>query len=199
MKLVCLDLEGVLLPEFWEEFSRATNIPELMRTTRDEPNYDKLMQMRMKVLNENNFGINEIKKVVQTMQPLEGAPEFISWLKERAQVVILTGTYYDYIMPLMEKLGYPCMFANTLQIDNNGKVIGYNLREADGKIEMIKRFHDAKMETIAIGDSFNDLSMLKGAGKGIIFRGCAALKEQEKELECAENYEELKVLLKKYL
>ena len=195
MKLVCLDLEGVLLPEFWEEFSKATNIPELMRTTRDEPNYDKLMQMRLKVLNENNFGINEIKKVVQTMQPLEGAPEFISWLKERAQVVILTGSYYEYITPLMEKLGYPCMFANTLKINDDGKIIGYNLREADGKIEIIKRFHEAGMETIAIGDSFNDLSMLKGAGKGIIFRGCTALKEQEKELACAENYEELKAIL----
>ena len=194
MKLVCLDLEGVLLPEFWQEFSKATNIPELMRTTRDEPDYDKLMKMRMKVLEENNFGIKEIKEIVRTMQPLDGAPEFIQWLKERAQVVILTGSYYEYILPLMEKLGYPCMFANTLTIED-GKVIGYNLREADGKIEMINRFHDAGMETIAIGDSFNDLSMLKGAGKGIIFRGCDALKEQEAQLECAENYEELKTIL----
>lgn len=198
MKLVCLDLEGVLLPEFWEEFSKATNIPELMKTTRDEPNYDKLMQMRMKLLEENNFGIKEINKVVEKMSPLEGAPEFLNWLRERAQAVILTGTYYDYIMPLMKKLGYPCMFANTLTIEN-GKVIGYNLREKDGKIEMIKRFHDAGMETIAIGDSFNDLGMLKGAGKGIIFRGCIALKKQEPQLECAENYEELKKILEKNL
>jgi len=199
MKLICLDLEGVLLPEFWEEFSKATNIPELMRTTRDEPNYEKLMQMRMKVLNENNFGIKEINEVVKKMDPLKGAPEFISWLKQRAQVVILTGTYYDYIMPLMKKLGYPCMFANTLQLNEDGKVIGYNLREADGKIEMIKRFHDAGMETIAIGDSFNDLAMLKGALKGIIFRGCNALKEQEPQFECAENYEELKAILRPIL
>ncbi len=198
MKLVCLDLEGVLLPEFWEEFSKETNIPELMKTTRDEPNYDKLMQMRMQVLEKNNFGIKEINKVVEKMLPLEGAPEFLNWLRERAQVVILTGTYYDYIMPLMKKLGYPCMFANTLKIEN-GKVVGYNLREKDGKIEMIKRFHDAGMETIAIGDSFNDLSMLKGAGKGIIFRGCVALKKQEPQLECAENYGELKKILEKNL
>ena len=103
------------------------------------------------------------------------------------------------ITPLMEKLGYPCMFANTLNIDTNGKIVGYNLREADGKIEMIKRFHDAGMETIAIGDSFNDLSMLKGAGKGIIFRGCTALKEQEPQIDCAENYEELKTILEPLL
>jgi len=128
------------------------------------------------------------------MDPLAGAPEFMSWLKERAQVVILTGSYYEYILPLMEKLGYPCMFANTLKIEN-GKVTGYNLREKDGKIEMINRFHEAGMETIAIGDSFNDLSMLKGAGKGIIFRGCEALKKQESQLDCAKDYEELKTIL----
>jgi phosphoserine / homoserine phosphotransferase len=199
MKLVCLDLEGVLLPEFWEEFSIATNIPALMKTTRDEPDYNKLMQMRLSVLEENNFGINEIKDVVKTMKPLEGAPEFINWLRERAQVVILTGTFYEYITPLMEKLGYPCMFANTLNIDKNGKIVGYNLREADGKVEMIKRFHDAGMQTIAIGDSFNDLSMLKAAGKGIIFRGCEALKKQEPQLDSAQTYEELKTILKNHL
>ncbi len=198
MKLVCLDLEGVLLPEFWQEFSRATNIPQLMKTTRDEPDYNKLMQMRLSVLEKNNFGINEIKDVVKTMKPLKGAPEFIAWLREHAQVVILTGTFYEYITHLMEKLGYPCMFANTLEINNDGKITGYKLREADGKIEMIKRFHDAGMQTIAIGDSFNDLSMLKEAGKGIIFRGCEALKKQE-SLECAENYEELKTILKNHL
>jgi len=194
MKLVCLDLEGVLLPEFWQEFSKETNIPELMRTTRDELDYDKLMQMRIKVLKKNNFGINEIKEVVSKMNPLEGAPEFISWLKERAQVVILTGSYYDYILPLMEKLGYPCMFANTLKI-KDGKIVGYNLRENNGKIKMVNRFHKAGMETIAIGDSFNDLAMLKGAGKGIIFKGCEQIKKQEPELECVENYKELKILL----
>jgi phosphoserine / homoserine phosphotransferase len=199
MKLVCLDLEGVLLPEFWEEFSIATNIPALMKTTRDEPDYNKLMQMRLSVLEENNFGINKIKDVVKTMKPLEGAPEFINWLRERAQVVILTGTFYEYITPLMEKLGYPCMFANTLEIDDTGKLTGYKLREKDGKVEMIKRFHDAGMQTIAIGDSFNDLSMLKAAGKGIIFRGCEALKKQEPQLDSAQTYEELKTILKNHL
>jgi phosphoserine / homoserine phosphotransferase len=199
MKLVCLDLEGVLLPEFWQDFSKATNIPELMKTTRDEPDYNKLMQMRLDILDQHGFGIKEIKEIVSTMSPLEGAPEFMAWLRQHAQVVILTGSFYDYIMPLMEKLGNPCMFANTLTIDDNGKVTGYNLRENDGKIEMINRFHESKMETIAIGDSFNDLSMLKGAGKGIIFRGCQALKDQEPELQTAENYEELKAILKSQL
>ncbi len=196
--MVCLDLEGVLLPEFWQEFSKATNIPELMRTTRDEPDYDKLMKMRLSVLEKNNFGIKEVKEIVSKMNPLPGAPKFVSWLKKRAQVVILTGSYYEYILPLMETLGYPCMFANTLKIENE-KIVGYNLREKDGKIEMINRFHEAGMKTIAIGDSFNDLSMLKGAGKGIIFRGCDALKEQESQLSCAENYEDLKIILEPLL
>jgi len=199
MKLVCLDLEGVLLPEFWQEFSKETNIPELMKTTRDEPDYNKLMNMRIELLEKNGYGLAEIKNVVNKMNPLEGAPEFINWLKQRAQIVILTGAFYDYITPLMEKLGYPCMFANTLEIDENGKIIGYKLREADGKIEMINRFHDSGMQTIAIGDSFNDLKMLKGAGKGIIFRGCDALKKQEPTLSCAENYNELKLILENIL
>jgi len=199
MKLVCLDLEGVLLPEFWQNFSKATNIPKLMKTTRDEPDYDKLMTMRLDILDQNGFGIKEIKEIVSTMSPLDGAPEFMAWLRQHAQVVILTGSFYDYILPLMEKLGNPCMFANTLTIDDNGKVTGYTLRESDGKIEMINRFHEAKMQTIAIGDSFNDLKMLKGAGKGIIFKGCDALKEQESQLSCAENYEELKAILENIL
>jgi phosphoserine / homoserine phosphotransferase len=198
MKLVCLDLEGVLLPEVWQELSKKTGIEKLMLTTRDVANYDELMQMRLKILEENNLGIEDVKEVIASMEPLEGASEFLNWLKERAQVVILTGSYYEYIMPLMEKLGYPCMFANSLKIED-GKIVGYNLREEDGKIEMINRFHDAKMETIAIGDSNNDLSMLKGAGKGIFFRAPEKIKEANPELEFTNTYEELKEVLEKYL
>ena len=149
MKLVCLDLEGVLLPEFWQELSKKTGIKELMLTTRDVEDYDELMQLRLKALKENNLGIKEIHEVVKKMDSLEGAPEFMDWLRERAQTVILTGSYYEYIMPLMKKLGYPCMFANTLEI-KDGKIVGYKLRESDGKIEMINRFIKSPQEYFSI-------------------------------------------------
>jgi len=196
MKIVCLDLEGVLLPEFWEEFGKTTGIKELMLTTRDIPDYDKLMKIRLKLLEKNNLGIKEIKEVVEKMKPLKGAKKFLNWLKERAQVVILTGTYYDYIMPLMKKIGYPFMCANNLEIKNN-KIIGYKLREADGKIEMVNRFKNAGFEVIAIGDSYNDLKMLYGADKGILFRARKELIEQEKSkgLLVAKDYKELKKIL----
>lgn len=194
MKIVCLDLEGVLLPEFWEEFSRATKIEKLMLTTRDVPDYDALMKMRLEILDKNNLGMKEVLEVVEKMEPLNGAREFLDWLRERAQVVILTGTYYEYIMPLMKKLGYPFMCANSLKIEN-GKIMGYNLREKDGKIEMINRFKEAGFETIAIGDSLNDLKMLHGAGKGILFRAKGELVKSEPKLLSAKTYEELKKIL----
>ncbi|MEK6959426.1 MAG: bifunctional phosphoserine phosphatase/homoserine phosphotransferase ThrH [archaeon] len=199
MKIVCFDLEGVLVPEFWEEFSRATKIPELMKTTRDEPNYDKLMQMRMKVLKEHGFTFSEIMKVVNKMEPLPGAKKFMDWIKTCAQPVILTGSYYEYITPLVEKIGSPFMIANNLKISPSGEIIGYKLREKDGKVEMVKRFKEAGFEVIAVGDSFNDLEMLKGADKGIIFRGAPKLLEQEKGFPHAETYEELKKILEKIL
>ncbi|MFA5125561.1 MAG: bifunctional phosphoserine phosphatase/homoserine phosphotransferase ThrH [archaeon] len=199
MKIICLDLEGVLIPEFWEEFSKATKIPELMRTTRDEPDYDKLMKMRMRVLKENKLGLKEINKIVSKMKPFKEAPEFVSWLRERAQPVILTGSYYDYIMPLIAKLNYPFIIANTLEISPRGEVIGYKLREKDGKIEMVRRFQEAGYEVIAIGDSFNDLGMLKGANKGILFKATPKLIIEEKEFPHAETFEELKKILEKLL
>ena len=198
MKVVCLDLEGVLLPEFWEEFSKATKIEKLMLTTRDVPDYDALMKMRLEILDKNNLGMEEVLEVVETMEPLEGAREFLDWLRERAQVVILTGTYYEYIMPLMKKLGYPFMCANSLKIEN-GKIVGYNLREKDGKIEMINRFKVAGFETVAIGDSLNDLKMLHGAGKGILFRAKEELVRSEPKLLSVKTYEELKKILVKIL
>jgi len=200
MKIVCLDLEGVLLPEFWEEFSKATKINNLMLTTRDIPDYDKLMKMRLEILEKNNLGMKEIKEVVEKMKPLKGAKKFLSWLKERAQVVILTGTYYDYIMPLMKKIGYPFMCANSLEIKNN-KIVGYKIREADGKIEMVNRFKQAGFEVISIGDSYNDLKMLHGSDKGILFRAKKELVEQEKSggLLVAKNYKELKKILESLL
>lgn len=199
MKIVCLDLEGVLVPEFWEEFSKETGIVELMKTTRDVSDYDKLMKMRMNVLERNDFKIQDIRKVANKMKPLEGAKRFLDWLRKKAQVVILTGSYYEYIMPLIKQLGYPFMCANSLEIEN-GKVVGYKLREKDGKIEMIERFKQAGFKTIAIGDSLNDLKMLRGADRGILFRAKEGLIKQEKgKLNSAKDYEELKEILERLL
>ncbi|MFA6269147.1 MAG: bifunctional phosphoserine phosphatase/homoserine phosphotransferase ThrH [archaeon] len=199
MKVICFDLEGVLVGEFWEEFSKATKIPELMKTTRDEPDYDKLMKMRIRVLKENNLRMKEVHEIVSKMEPLEGAREFMDWCKTCAQPCILTGSYYDYITPLVAKLGYPFMFANSLEIDTQGNIIGYKLREADGKVEQIKRFKDAGYEVIAVGDSFNDVKMLKEANTGILFKAAPKLLEQEKTLPRAQTFEELKKILEKLL
>jgi phosphoserine/homoserine phosphotransferase len=195
MKVVCFDLEGVLVPEFWEEFSKITGIPELMKTTRDEPDYDVLMKMRIAVLKKHHLGMKEVHEIVSKMHALEGAKEFLDWLRTRAQVAILTGSYYDYIGPLIEKIGNPFTFANSLVIDKDGMVVDYTLREPDGKIEVIKRFKEAGFGTIAVGDSFNDVKMLKGADVGILFKACDALKRQEKDLRCAETYAELKGIM----
>jgi phosphoserine/homoserine phosphotransferase len=197
MKVVCFDLEGVLVPEFWEEFAKIVGISELMKTTRDEPDYDALMKMRIAILRKHRLGINEMHKIVAQMRPFEGAREFLDWLRTRAQVAILTGSYYDYINPLIEKLGNPFTYANSLVIDNNGVVAGYTLREPDGKVEVVKRFKESGFETIAVGDSFNDIKMLKEAGVGILFKACDALKKQEKEMRRAETFDELKAILKK--
>ena len=199
MKVICFDLEGVLVPEFWEEFSKATNIPELMLTTRDEPDYDKLMKMRIRILKENNFTMKEVHEIVSKMHPLEGAREFMDWVKTVAQPCILTGSYYEYITPLVAQLGYPFMFANSLEIDSNKNIVGYKLREKDGKVEQIRRFKEAGYEVMAVGDSFNDVKMLKEANTGILFKACNALKEQEKEMPQAGNYKELKEIIEKNL
>ncbi len=195
MKVVCFDLEGVLVPEFWEEFAKISSIPELMKTTRDEPDYDVLMEMRIATLKKHRLGMNEIRHIVADMRPFAGAKEFLDWLKTRAQVAILTGSYYDYINPLIEKIGNPFTYANSLVIDKNGMVTGYKLREPDGKVEVVKRFKESGFETIAVGDSFNDIKMLKEAGVGILFKACDALKKQEKEMRRAETFDELKTIL----
>jgi phosphoserine/homoserine phosphotransferase len=197
MKVVCFDLEGVLVPEFWEELAKICGIPELMKTTRDEPDYDVLMESRISLLEKHHLGMNEIHEIVAKMRPFEGAREFLDWLRTRAQVAILTGSYYDYINPLIEKIGYPFTYANSLVIDKNGMVADYKLREPDGKVEVVKRFKESGFETIAVGDSFNDVKMLKEAGVGILFKACDALKEQEKEMLRAETFDELKTILKK--
>jgi phosphoserine/homoserine phosphotransferase len=195
MVVVCFDLEGVLVPEFWEEFSKITGIPELMRTTRDEPDYDKLMKMRIEVLKKHNLNMKKVHEIVEKMDAFVGAKEFLDWLRTRAQVAILTGSFYDYIGPLVAKIGNPFTYANSLVIDKDGMMAGYTLREADGKVEVIQRFRESGFKTVAVGDSFNDVKMLKSADTGILFKACQALKDQEKGLRQAENYAELKAIL----
>ncbi len=195
MKVVCFDLEGVFVPEFWEEFSRLTGIPELMRTTRDEPDYDKLMKMRIEVLAKHRLGMKEVHGIVAKMKAFPGAKEFLDWLRTRAQVAILTGSYYDYINPLVAQIGNPFLFANSLVADSDGMISGYTLREPDGKVEVVRRFKESGFGTLAVGDSFNDLKMLKEAEVGILFRACQALKDQEPGLLRAETYDELRALL----
>jgi phosphoserine/homoserine phosphotransferase len=195
MKVVCFDLEGVLVPEFWEEFSRIAGIPELMRTTRDEPDYEKLMRMRIDVLRRHRLGMRQVHGIVDKMSPFPGAKDFLDWLRTRAQVAILTGSYYDYINPLVAQIGNPFMFANSLVVDPDGTITGYTLREPDGKVEVVKRFKESGFGTIAVGDSFNDVKMLKEAEVGILFKACQALKDQEPGLKRAEDYGELRVLL----
>jgi phosphoserine/homoserine phosphotransferase len=157
------------------------------------------MKMRIAVLKKHRLGMKEVHEIVAKMQALEGAKEFLDWLRTRAQVAILTGSYYDYIGPLIEKIGNPFTYANSLVIDKEGTVVDYTLREPDGKIEVVRRFKEAGFGTIAVGDSFNDVKMLKGADVGILFRACDALKKQEKGMRSAETYEELKEILKQLI
>lgn len=201
MKMICMDLEGVLIPEFWEEFALATGIKELALTTRDIPDYNKLMMGRIEILKKNKYNIQKIKEVVSKMEPFPGALEFIKWIRNtgKAQPIILTGSFYDYIMPLIGKLDFPLIFANELEINKNGEVVGYKLREKDGKIEMVRRFQQAGFSVIAVGDSFNDLEMLKGADKGILFRPSPKLLEQEKNIEVTNTFDELKEIVEKIL
>ncbi len=199
MKMACLDLEWVLIPEIWEELGKLTWIQDFMLTTRDISDYDVLMKMRLQKMEENNLTLTSIKEIVWTLEPLYWAIEFMKWLRERMQVTILTGSYYEYIMPLLEKLDYPCTFANWLQVEND-KIVWYSLREPDWKIEMINRFHAAGFETIAIWDSYNDLAMIEAATKWIFFRPAPKLEEEMNgRFTITHNYEQLKIELKKII
>ena len=170
MQLACLDLEGVLVPEIWIEFSKRTNIPELARTTRDEPDYDKLMRGRLAILKEHELGLPDIQQVIAEMGPLPGARECLDWLRERFQVVILSDTFYEFAMPLMRQLGYPALLCHKLEVDASGFVRNYVLRQPDAKRESVKALKSLNFKTIAAGDSYNDTAMLAEADAGILFR-----------------------------
>ena len=191
MNIVCLDLEGVLVPEIWIAFSQASGIPELRRTTRDEPDYDKLMKWRIGILKEHGLGLNEIKRVIETIDPMPGAKEFLDALREETQVLILSDTFTQFASPLMKKLGWPTIFCNTLEVAPNGEVTGYKMRVAQSKLSTVKALQSVGFETIAAGDSFNDLAMIQASKAGFLFRSTEQIKKDHPELPAFESYDDL--------
>ncbi len=191
MNIVCLDLEGVLVPEIWIAFSQASGIPELRRTTRDEPDYDKLMKWRIGILKEHGLGLNEIKKVIETIDPMPGAKEFLDALREETQVLILSDTFTQFASPLMKKLGWPTIFCNTLEVAPNGEVTGYKMRVAQSKLSTVKALQSVGFDTIAAGDSFNDLAMIQASKAGFLFRSTEQIKKDHPELPAFESYDDL--------
>jgi phosphoserine/homoserine phosphotransferase len=191
MQMVCLDLEGVLVPEIWIAFSEATGIPELRRTTRDEPDYDKLMRFRLELLTKNNLKISDIQRVISGMEPLPGAIEFTQALRERTQLVILSDTFEQFAKPLMEKLSWPCLFCNSLETGPDGTVTGYKLRQKNGKREAVRAFKSINMTVFAAGDSFNDLAMIREADSGCLFRAPESIRKEYSEIPCVDTYDDL--------
>ena len=196
MNMICFDLEGVLVPEIWIAFSEVSGIPELRRTTRDEPDYDKLMRWRMGILREHGLGIREIQDTIAKIDPLPGAKEFLDELRNFQQAVIISDTFTQFAGPLMEKLGRPTLFCNELLIGSDGMIEGFHLRIKDTKLATVKAFQSIGYETIAIGDSYNDLDMLKASKTGILFRSTEAIIRDHPELHACETYDELMAAIK---
>lgn len=191
MNIVCLDLEGVLVPEIWIAFSEETNIPELRITTREEPDYDKLMAYRIKILKERGLGLKEIEQTIEKINPLDGAKEFLDKLRSITQVVILSDTFYQFGMPLMKKLGNPTLLCNTLEVAENGEITGYKMRCDHSKLSTVKALQSVGFETIASGDSYNDLEMIQASKKGFLFRSTEKIKKDFPHLKAFESYDEL--------
>ncbi|HEY9036364.1 MAG TPA: bifunctional phosphoserine phosphatase/homoserine phosphotransferase ThrH [Pseudomonadales bacterium] len=192
MELACLDLEGVLIPEIWVNFADKAGIPELRATTRDIPDYDVLMRQRLRILDEHGYGLPDIEAVINTLSPLPGAREFLDWLRERFQVVILSDTYYEFAMPLMRQLGYPALLCHKLEVNEHGKVTDYILRQKDPKRMSVKAFHGLNYRIIATGDSYNDTTMLSEADAGILFSAPDNVKKEFPQFPAVDTYEDLK-------
>ena len=192
MELACLDLEGVLIPEIWIEFSNKTGIEALKATTRDIPDYDELMTMRLAELAKHGLGLTEIQDVIATLSPLPGAAEFVNWLRERFQVVILSDTFYEFAGPLMKQLGYPTLFCHKLETDASGKVVDYHIRQPNPKRQSIVAFKSMYYRTIAAGDSYNDTTMLAEADAGILFKSPKNVIEEFPQYPAVHTYEDLK-------
>lgn len=191
MNVVCLDLEGVLVPEIWIAFSKESGIPELSRTTRDEPDYDKLMNWRIGILKEHGLGLREIQDTISKIDPLPGAKEFLDELRSITQVIIISDTFEQFATPLMKKLGWPTLFCNTLTVGDDGMITGYMMRCEKSKLTTVKALQSIGFDTIASGDSFNDLAMIQAGKKGFLFRTTDQIKADYPELEAFEEYKDL--------
>ena len=191
MYIACLDMEGVLVPEIWIAFAEAVGIPALKKTTRDEPDYDKLMRGRLEILKENGLGLKEIRETIAKIDPMPGAKEFLDALREETQVLILSDTFTQFASPLMKKLGWPTIFCNTLEVAPDGTVTGYKMRVAQSKLSTVKALQSVGFETIAAGDSFNDLAMIQASKAGFLFRSTEQIKKDHPELPAFESYDDL--------
>jgi|TARA_B110000908_G_C10249511_1_gene450985 phosphoserine/homoserine phosphotransferase len=192
VEIACLDLEGVLVPEIWIAFAEKTGIDELKRTTRDEPDYDVLMNYRLDVLKKHGLGLAEIKEVIETLAPLVGAKDFIDWLRERFQVIILSDTFYEFAQPLMKQLGFPALLCHQLQVDEDNNIIGYALRQPNPKRQAVVGFKSMYYRTIAAGDSYNDTTMLIEADAGILFHAPKQVKDEFPQFPAVDDFEALK-------
>ena len=191
MNIVCLDMEGVLVPELWIAFAEASGIPELKRTTRDEPDYDKLMKWRLEILKEHGLGLKEIQDTIAKIDPLPGAKEFLDELRATTQVIVLSDTFEQFAKPLMEKLGWPTIFCNTLEVAENGEITGYKMRCEKSKLTTVKGLQSIGYKTIAAGDSFNDLGMILNSKAGFLFKSTDQIKADYPELPAYEEFDEL--------
>ncbi|RLT98692.1 bifunctional phosphoserine phosphatase/homoserine phosphotransferase ThrH [Ketobacter sp.] len=192
MEIACLDLEGVLVPEIWINFAEKTGIEELKATTRDIPDYDVLMKQRLSILNQHKLGLNEIQEVIDSLGPMDGALEFVDWLRERFQVVILSDTFYEFAQPLMRQLRWPTLFCHRLEVADDGRIVDYKLRQKDPKRSSVKAFHSLNYRCIAAGDSYNDTTMLSEAEAGILFKAPQNVIEEFPQFPAVNTYEELK-------
>ena len=190
--LACLDLEGVLVPEIWIDFAEQTGIEKLRLTTRDIPDYDELMRGRLKILDKNNLKLADIQKVIQKIKPLEGAYEFLGWLKSEFQVIILSDTFYQFAGPLMAQLDYPTLFCNSLVVAKDGRITDYQLRQADGKTKAVTALQSLNFKVVAAGDSYNDTGMLKKADAGIFFRPPESITKEFPQFPVTHQYDEMK-------
>ena len=191
MNIVCLDMEGVLVPEIWIAFAEASGIPELRRTTRDEPDYDKLMNYRLNILKEHGLGLKEIQQVISTIDHLPGAKEFLDQLRQETQVVILSDTFEQFAKPLMEKLNWPAIFCNTLKVADNGEIVGYQMRCEKSKLTTVKALQSCGFDTIAAGDSFNDLAMIQASKAGFLFKSTDKIKADFPHIPAYEEFSDL--------
>ena len=196
MKLICLDLEGVLVPEIWVAFAEASGIPELKKTTRDEPDYDKLMRWRLSVLKEHGLGLKEIQETIASIDPLPGAKEFLDELRSFTQVIIISDTFTEFAQPLMKKLGWPTIFCNSLVVAEDGEITDYKMRVENSKLTTVRALQSIGFETVASGDSYNDLGMILAGKSGFLFRTTEQIKADYPQIPALETYEELLKALK---